>query len=437
MSSLLFLRRSDRLNADEALYWQDILYRTVKIGVEIEFALPKGLRKTSFMPGLVDALAPTRDLKVFGRHGVLDVVSEHCGVEIQVIGRQPFFPALRTQFSRILSLLPEGIRARATCGQHYHVLTPGLSEPVPGIILANLWNLTRRYAPELRYLTSCGETRESMCRRRTHCSHLEMVRLSPGILSLPDIVRRLRSSQRVPEHQNFLNLEHVVFTEAENIQDLHYENRFPDADLCPTTIAAKSLLFLAMLLKSVELAQYGVLHVGRIVEWRRKIELLDMLSNNEGKLATSDTSDVSGAVIKELQVGSREFLDVLSGVFRKIGRISEELCHPHPAFAVLCRMAETPVSCLRSVGLGWRDCEKVFTPGCESRFRHIDDIDRRLFRMIDLGELMDEPDLASWQSRAAEQLLLTEDETKERLGRLGTWRELSWDDEHGTLMFGS
>ena len=42
---------------------------------------------------------------------------------------------------------------------------------MPEIILANLWNLTRRYAPELRFITSAGECREALCRRRNYTSH--------------------------------------------------------------------------------------------------------------------------------------------------------------------------------------------------------------------------------------------------------------------------
>ncbi len=110
---------------------------------------------------------------------MLDVQKEHCGVEIRIIGRQPHFRALRQQYSQITQVLhDQGSRVRATCGLHFHLLTPGLAEPVPEIVLANLWNLTRRYAPELRFMTSGGDQREALCRRRNYTSHLEMVKHS-------------------------------------------------------------------------------------------------------------------------------------------------------------------------------------------------------------------------------------------------------------------
>lgn len=85
------------------------------------------------------------------------------------------------------------------------------------MILVNLWNLTRRYAPELKFLTSGGEKRTALCRRRNHNSHLEMVEHSPGTMSLAEIQAILHQSRTVPEHQNFLNLEHLGFLETGDV----------------------------------------------------------------------------------------------------------------------------------------------------------------------------------------------------------------------------
>ena len=127
MKEPILFRRDDTLNHEQALYWKDLLYRTVKIGTEVEFAMPKGVRKDDFMPVLVEALQPTRDLTNLGRYGVLDVIGEHCGLEIQIIGRQPYYPALLQQYHDLFALLPPGIRARPTCGLHYHALAIGLA----------------------------------------------------------------------------------------------------------------------------------------------------------------------------------------------------------------------------------------------------------------------------------------------------------------------
>ncbi len=438
MKEPIIFRRDDCLSHEQAMYWKDLLYRTVKIGTEIEFALPKGVRKDDFLPPLIETLQPTRDLSNLGRYGVLDVVSEHCGLEVQVIGRQPYYPALVEQYRAILvPLVKQGVRARATCGLHFHLLTVGLSEPVPEIILANLWNLTRRYAPYLKFLTSGGDRPDGLCRRRNYNSHLEMVRLTPGVMSMREIQRRLRESKVVPEHQNFLNLEHVAFTDGErgDVRILHVEFRFPDADLSPTSIVAKTFLFLAMLLKSVEMSQYGVIHVGKIHQWRRKVALLDMLSNNEGNLAASDTSQVTGDVIEELRAGCRELLELLKPIFVRFARVAYEEVEEHPAFEVLSFLAETPISLLRVSGRGWEEIEQLLSERAASTSAEWDKSDQRLIRLIELAELTGHASAAAWKWEVARELFLTPQELDRRLERLDRRRGLRWDEELGTMVF--
>ncbi len=436
MKQPIIFRRDDCLNYEQAMYWKDLLYRTVKIGTEIEFALPKGVRKDDFMPPLVEALQPTRDLTNLGQYGVLDVVSEHCGLEIQVIGRQPYYPALVEQYRAILMpLIEQGVRARATCGLHFHLLTVGLSEPVPEIILANLWNLTRRYAPHLRFLTSGGERPDSLCRRRNYNSHLEMVKLTPGVMSMPEIQRYLKESNVVPEHQNFFNLEHVTFTDDGAVRDLHVEFRFPDADLAPTSIVAKTFLFLAMLLKSVEMSQYGVIHAGKIQEWRRKTDLLNMLSNNDGNLATSDTSQVTPEVIEELRAGCRELLELLKPIFVRFARVAYEEAEEHPAFEVLGLLAETPISLLRVSGRDWSEIERLLSERAASTAAEWDKSDQRLIRLIELAELTGHTSPSAWKWEVAGELFLTPQELDRRLERLERRRGLRWDEKLGTMVF--
>jgi hypothetical protein len=252
------------------------------------------------------------------------------------------------------------------------VLAVGLAEPVPEIILANVWNLTRRYAPHLRFLTSAGDQMTALCRRRNYTSHLELVRHTPGVMSMAQIQQALRESRTVPEHNNFLNLEHIVFNEDGSIRVFHYENRFPDADLSPTSIVAKAFLFLAILLKAVELSQYGVIHVGKIHEWRRKCQLLDWLSNNDGNLATSDTSRITPEIIEELRVGCRELLELLKPVFDR--------WEHNPSFEVLSLLAETPLSLLRASGRSWAEIEALLAERAATPTGALDATDQRLMR---------------------------------------------------------
>ena len=212
MKDPIFLRRSDLLSLSEAIYWKDLLYQVTKIGLELEVAPQKGCNRPAFEAALAKLLAPSGRVDSFGLNGVQDVSKEHCGVEVRIIGRQPHFRALQKQLKIIMEvLLQQGARPRSTCGLHFHLLTPGLAEPVPEIILANFWNLVRRYAPELRFLTSGGESLQALCRRRNYTSHQEMVRHSPATLHMREIQNLLKQSALVPEHNNFFKPETCLF----------------------------------------------------------------------------------------------------------------------------------------------------------------------------------------------------------------------------------
>ncbi len=363
-----------------------------------------------------------------GINGILDVATEHCGVEIRVIGRHPYFRALQQQYTRIINILKQNeARTKATCGLHFHLLTPSLAEPVPQLILANLWNLVRRYAPELKFLTSGGEKRDSLTRRRNHNSHLEMINYSPRAMNMAEIKEKLKESRIVPEHQNFLNLEHLQFTETGDVFPFHLEFRFLDCDFSPTSITAKTFLFLAMLLKAVDLSQYGIIHVGKIGPWKRKIELLNKLSNNNGNLASSDTREVTDDIIEELRQGCYELLELLAPTFDRF--------MDNPSLDVLMNLAENPISLMRCAGYNWDEIESILAQKVTLDGVGLDDIDRRLMQCIELGEWFGLASEEAWHWYAAKELYLTPQNLEKRLHTLQLLRGLRWDSNHGTMVF--
>jgi hypothetical protein len=430
MKDPIVLRRLDTLSPDEASYWKDLLYRTIKIGTELEVATPKGKARPDFEAEVNQALAPSGSLERLGENGVLDIQTEHCGIEIRIIGRHPHFRVLHQQYHSILkTLLNMGGRARPTCGLHFHVLTPTLAEPLPEIILANIWNLTRRYAPELKFITSGGDSRNALCRRRNHNSHMEMILHSPATMQMAEIKALLKNSRRVPEHQNFLNLEHLEFTPTGAVSCFHLEFRFPDADLCAISVTAKTFLLLALILKAVDLSQYGVIHVGKIETWQRKIELLHRLNNNDGNLATSDTTCIDDDILEELRQGCYELLDLCAPIFERFAE--------NPALDVLLALAENPISLMRCAGYSWEQIEANL---CQRAVRDeigLDRTDQRLMRGIELCEWSGQPSFEAWQWQAARELCLTPHELERRLQQLELLRGLRWHVRQGTMVFTS
>jgi len=424
----IIFRNVKCLTPDEALYWKDLLYRSVKIGTELEYALPKGARKDDILKPLTKDLQPSESLEHLGPYGVFDIESEHCGFEIRVIGRQPYYKVMLAQYRYILDkVISYGVRARATCGLHYHLLTVGLSEPVPQIILANLWNLVRKYAPSLKFFMSTGESMDSMCRRRNHNSHLEMVHLSPLSMSMQEIQQRLKKSRVVPEHQNFMNLEHVGFNSAGEVVPFHIEFRFPDADFSPVSIVAKTFLFLNLLLKAVEISQYGIIHVGQIREWQQKIKIMDLLSNNDGKLAASDTSGITPEMIVELQYGMKELLGLLKPIFARYEN--------NPSYDVISFLSNKPVSILRARGMSWPEIITRLDQEAEIEPFIWDKVDRKLIQCIELVQLSGYSKLGDWKSAVAWQFYLSPKELEKRIAQYNSWRGVWWDASMGTLSF--
>lgn len=420
-----FLTRPDSLTLADARYFQDLLYRAVKIGTELEFALPKGVLRQDFQARIEEALHPSGDMNRLGELGVYDVIKEHCGVEILVIGRHPHWDALLHQYQRIiLPLLVEKIRMRPTCGLHFHILGTGLAEEIPEIILANLWNMARLFAPGLKFLTSGGENRRALCRRRQHNAHQEFMRLSPEQQSMADIQQVLKKSLDVPEHQNFFNIEHVRFNESGSISDFHLEFRFPDGDLCPVSITAKTFLFLTMMLKAVEISKFGLLKLDSGPLMEKNIKLMDMISNNDGKLATSDTAAINDSVLEQYRNNARGLLFFLKSIF---------LLLDNPGEPVLQQLAGEPISLRRAQGKSWEEIEGELLSHINPR-PPLDSSDYELIKIIELGLLTGIGSKNCWLDAAAEFLRLPKKEIRQRLQNY-TDRSPVWQEELGSMVF--
>ena len=420
-----FLRRPDSLTLLDARYFQDLLYRAVKIGTELEFALPKGVLRQDFQPRIEEALQPSGDMNQLGELGVYDVIREHCGIEILVIGRHPHWDALLNQYNRIiLPLLTEKIRMRPTCGLHFHILGTGLAEELPEIILANLWNMARLFAPGLKFITSAGNNRQALCRRRQHNAHQEFMHLSPEKQSMAEIQAVLKKSMDVPEHQNFFNIEHVRFSESGNISNFHLEFRFPDGDLCPVSITAKTFLFMTMILKAVEVSKFGLLKVdsGPLMEINN--QLMDMISNNNGKLATSDTNAIDDAALEKYRNNAQGLLFFLKSIF---------LLLDNPSELILQQLALEPISLRRNQGKSWEKIEDELLSHIHPQLAS-DSFDYELIKIIELGLLTGIGNKKCWLEAAAQFLLLPANEISERLKGYKN-RFPVWQEELGSIVF--
>jgi hypothetical protein len=320
-------------------------------------------------------------------------------------------------------LLQQGIRMRPTCGLHFHLIGIGLAENIPEIILANLWNMARKYAPGLKFLTSGGNTWQGLCRRRQNNAHQEFLRQSPMSMRMAEIQQRLKSSLDVPEHQNFFNLEHLDFDWDGNVKQFHIEFRFPDGDLSPISIASKTFLYLAMLLKAVEISKFGLLHVGKIRDWNRKKGLMDLISNNDGAIATSDTSQALDR-LEEYQKNAGDLLGFLKSIFILLDNPSEVL---------LQALAEKPISLRRIESDDWKKIDKDLKKLVETE-NHFDAIDHRIIKIVELGLVENMPNFEEWLTMAAIQANTSRECIRSRLSGYKR-RNPVWASDLGRMVF--
>ncbi len=422
---IIFFKREDTLTHQLDQYYQDLFYRVIKIGTELECARPRKSNADELRNEIASELKPSKDLENLGELGIFDVIKEHCGIEIQVIGRHPHWNSLLEQYRKVISILwDKKVRMKPTCGLHFHLIGVGLSESIPEIILANMWNLIRRHAPGLKYLFSGGNVPEGLCRRRQHNAHQEFFSFSPVKLSMGQIKDKLKQSLIVPEHQNFFNLEHLIFNDKGELANFHIELRFPDGDLSPTSIVAKTYLFFAILLKAVEISKYGLIHIGSKSQWERKKKLMDFLSNNDGNLARSDTSKIGNVEIEELKKNSMDLLILLRSTFNKF---------TNPAWEVLKSLNEKPISLRRIEGKSWEEIEHDLN-SIASYPRFIDETDSKIIKIIELGLEKNKNSIEEWLTDVSIKTGFSKIEIKQRIDGL-IEKYPVWDDDFGTFIF--
>ncbi len=423
----LVKRVPGRLSFDETLFWKDILYRLIKIGIELEFAPARGTIKKDVMPRLVKALSPTHDLDHFGKLGIYDVVSEHCGYEIQVIGRYLCFFDILNQITRIINIVKNfKLRVRPTCGLHFHFLVPdNLPKPIPSVIGANILNLTIYFAPALKFISSAGASQDVLCRRRNHNSHREIMLHDASETPIWKIVEKIENSTTVDKHQNFLNLEHVRFDENYQMEIFHYEFRYHDMDIIPITIVSKAFLNLALLMKAITISEFGIFRLGDKYTKERRVKLMDRLSNNDGDLATSDTSSLTDEDIKELQAYSRAMIEFFKPELKKFGSLL--------LLNVLFSLAEKPISLMRAEGYSWDQMycffEKMLGIVYEQHYEV--EIERKIAEEIALGRIRGTENPSEWVSIVAGLHGIEEKTVKDIVSSLSMFRGLAWDKDLG------
>jgi hypothetical protein len=344
---------------------------------------------------------------------------------VKVIGQVPIYAHFIRQIQTIIEALREmGCRPDGSCGMHYHLIAVNTGYELPAIVVANIWNLTRWYAPALRFLTSGGTAVQTLTRQCAYCDHSLFMALDPVKVGMAEIKDRTERSAEPKAHHGFLNIQRLRLAGDDIVSALHYEYRFPDMDMSPISLVSKAFLFCAIAFRAVELSQYGLL-APEPQELARRRALLDALSNNDGPKHMSDTSRLSEAELTQLKGYALEMVRDLKQML--------SFFDPR-VYRALVSLAHTPVSLLRAYGSSWEDIGYILHDTVGDDAARTGDLGE-LIRLVELNELtgFDSPD--AWKEAVARHLDVSTAYLRALLRNFGHSRTLSWDPEIGSYLF--
>ena len=179
-----------------------------------------------------------------------------------------------------------------------------------------------------------------------------------------------------------------------------------------------------MLLKAVEISKFGLLHVGKTGEWNRKKKLMDLISNNEGMLATSDTSGITPERLNAYREIAMDLLKFLKSIF---------IILDNPSELVLGALAERPISLRRIESDDWEKIDRDLYSLIKPR-RVLDEADYRIIKIIELGLIEGRTDPEEWLKMVAVKSGAPKEAVQERIENYRN-REPVWNQKLGRMVF--
>lgn len=293
------------------------------------------------------------------------------GAEVVTVGRRvDYWEFYRMSKMIIDSAISRGAYMNERCSTHMHLLASyygkvtdpkklevspegvptnisELEKPMPQIILANFHQLCRRYQNAMTWMTMALD-------RPEHMTRWEKFRVSVlNVSAVLNSMRRVKELVRDHSGNNkygWVNYECCKLNSNSDVERFHVEMRVADGMLCPSAIAALGCMYYALAIKAVEISKYGVLEVGDD-EWMEQAKSVkETILNGTGSYEGSRLGDTSCASrhYDILRAESYDLLRQLKHILIRIG----------PAYHVLEKLAERPISLRRCDGESWEEIEK-------------------------------------------------------------------------------
>ena len=222
----------------------------------------------------------------------------------------------------------------------------------------------------------------------------------------------------------------------------HVEFRFPDGSDSPAQIVTQMFLFRVLLMKAVELSQFGVLRIDDEEAWRDNKRATVMLTDDS--LQRGDRYEVSqsgyqgteaATASAHLEAQGMTFVEAVAFAKEDARKLiaslrSHLLSIDGQSLGVLEKLVEKPVWARRASRNTWERIEESLMP----KERVIEGLQQNILRVVTLGELTGVPNIANWKFTLSQALGVTQQEVATAFKALEQNVQMKFDREVGSYI---
>lgn len=342
MSKLNMLESENVLTRSEVEYWSAVFNSNLMVASEIEMEY-----LDEYYEEMEDEIEQTGGVRAFG-NGIESIKGDGSlddGTEMTTSPRRIYsFKQLYSGFKYIINqIMPYEPTINERASWHNHVSLSNIDNVkaqetnVPDIIFVNTFALMRKFAPALMFMTSTLPEQRGAYTRYDVYNRKDRAKSHTNDLNrMSDIVRHYGNTR-----YNMFNPDRM------SNGRFHYELRFSDAMCFPVPMATLQIIFKAIVLKAIELSQFGQVDCTMSKEEFALFNFKNQLEETDDNddLFEDGWNNQDRRLSAPLKKGYIEQLKVLSSEFIDIIEDKIFLIDPH-AVPLAQELAVKPVSLL-------------------------------------------------------------------------------------------
>ena len=207
-----------------------------------------------------------------------------------------------------------------------------------------------------------------------------------------------------------------------NVTRFHVEFRFPDGSDSPAQVVSQMFLFRALLMKAVELSQFGVLKADSDREkWNQNKEAVAVLQGDTQGFSFESTRVTFDEAVAFAKQDAKNLLTSLRSHLMNIDGAS---------LNVLQAIVEKPVWQRRAERMTWKRIERSLMPA----ERVVEGLQQDIIRLISLNQLTGIKNIANWKFAASRALGVSQVELVNAFRTLEKNVRLDFDRELGSYI---